>query len=454
MEEERPYTTFMPESNESNQDSQVQAQTLSRRKLLQRGLGLAAALGTVSQLTRDTAKPSDPAIEANPPHTAASELREFLASEEATQPLNFENAQYLVTLASHVYDSEGSVLTPDVLRDSTYIIRGTPEDQMAFDDLPQEQREGRYGPTVEQLLIDYPELHEYEATHPFLLVYMGYDNVKRDTLAQVHDRKAFLYLHAINKKRGDRDTYRDSVFPSQGQSFDSLEEGVVCRDATPAETIVATSLHEWRHIEAYTDPNPPLDQEVVIARNSVRDNSDMPPITAGEKQGFIMSFESDPQDTSRLNNISVLDEMVVEYLTTKNLLAHNLPATPGYRLGPVELANMQKIFSQAGISDTELDALHRDADLVTFFTKIGDGAEGISFTSQQEKINFSFRLFSKLFTRTGHFDDGPWEASFAPFYPDLNIDYYQNKAAVTSESGYITHPVSCTVDHLATPTPA
>ncbi len=352
-------------------------------------------------------------------------IKEFIVSHGSSE-VSHEDAQAIVPDLAELYARSGSRLSSEQIANSTYFTRN--EDSIK--DIKPNSPEAN--PFFLHLKDDYPQstIDAQTMWMPTLYQILGFES----------EEQVVLFLGNINKRDYSK------IF-----QFDSIEQEE-CEVSTPAAVIVNAAVHEFGHQNVEGDWSNPIPlstdgnlithfQDVVnkFTESDVQDKDEIK-VIAGAKQGFALYFDfgSSSDASTSAQWVTGLDEWTTQYLANKIVMENGFPALSVYGSGPKSNANFQAILEQSGISDQDLKELRRSSSIEDFLIKIADGAQGVEFQSDAEKVAFSFDLLNGIMMPSE--DVTVWEESFKPYFPNVDIEFYKDHP-----QEIVGAPISCVV---------
>ena len=199
-------------------------------------------------------------------------------------------------------------------------------------------------------------------------------------------------------------------------SFKSFSDKV-CEPATPTGLFISTTLHELGHQDELQGEKP-INQTILkelLAKDNIHDDTKI----SGVNDGFWIRLDLGEYESMQLWG---LDEFVIQHIANKLTVDNGLPAVSVGPNAPKDSSNFQLILDQAGISTEELLRLHRGKQLEAFLIKVAEGANGVEFNSEEEKLKFGTQLFTPLFdAKIG------WEIPFKQYFNKIDLRGYPDK---------------------------
>lgn len=406
----------------SGPDQDFLSQPMGRRGFLRRAGQAGAAVAMSRLMPSDVPKENPPVID------SWGQIREFVAGNKG--PITFEPAQALLPHIANAFAADGSPKPAGTFFKNTLIVAGDPDAEATYRKAHLGEADDPFNhPTVQRLLRDYPGLSRDTLTVAAAQEVNNYNFA--NNIGNVDFNKILIFLSGINNTGGTGSAV-DLGHGVLAQPSDPLLQfthfdQTSCQPATPSVALITTALHEMFHYEADDQgPKKPLKPEVVSAFQAAykRNNptKDAASYRTGSTTGLRVFFES-AEDSSipLLLGNETPEEFVSQYLTTQLCLRNGLPAMSVRGLGPVETSNFAKVLAQSGISEQELRKIHAEANVKEFLLRIAKGAKNVDLETEQDMLQFSLGLLLPDPSKPLR----PWAFSFQPYFPSINLDYYQ-----------------------------
>jgi hypothetical protein len=311
--------------------------------------------------------------------------------------VTFEQAKNVVQpLADLFSQSPGSRHSPQDLAARTFIIRADyPNPYVAEEILAQvNSADGTItsDPLSTSLQSDYPDLNLSDQEKRNLLRKIGSDNT-----GCVVEGRAYVVLPRVNQISGSIiHPPTDELIPRYQYHGDGQQ--VNCSPIEPGTKLTSTILHEVKHLDDLNDPKP-LETDLIASNMRVEAKySGRPPQTLssrdrGTKRNFVIDFK---YEGGKLGFSSLFDEILADQTMAAISVQAGIPYTLSYTT-PLELANLQSVLDQSGISQKELRELHQQSSISEFLLKIAGAAQNIDLPSDEDRLDFGFqRLFFRL----------------------------------------------------------
>lgn len=365
--------------------------------------------------------------------------------------LDFYEAVKIIPYSAELYHRTlNTTLTPAEMTDKTYIASSefTPEDEQfvtdngwmfsldndAFLNSPFYRRlKANYGDSLQAddvsgraIFSIYQKLFELNLFDELTNKIIASDKNYVERLLGVTvggDNVIFVFLNATNNFDG----YKIDKYPEAD-----------CEITNPAVTMITTQIHEFGHLETFAnlkDGKPiDLDPRIIEASGSLFEDGGK--ALSGDYAGFSVRLEKEDDEEGKTKSTSFvgLDEFVVHYLATKVLIGNGLDTISIGIKFPQSMANFESILNQAGITLKELSGMHAHSQLNEFLIRVAEGAKNVELGSEDEKLKFGFKIFSKLFS-----DKPMWEEDLRDYF-DIDLSGYLN-----TESRSTDLPAGCVV---------
>lgn len=350
--------------------------------------------------------------------SVADQIRSYEATTGERIPTFEEAKSYLSLVAALYAQSTGSSSSLENLLANTHLIR---RDYQNIEEARELPKQGRNSPVIEALLRDYPSFDPSDA-----LVDEIHSGVGRMGYAWTSQRyrKIFILLDRATGNYSPTGYYGQRQIPVPELQFRSINDVVPCEKRAPLVNLRSAYIHEASHQEGIMATKKAEGDLVVALKRAYTTAGIMPPsgpMSEYSVDGFeIAETILFSPDRKSLIQHPILKEFFADYVTASIAVANNLPFTVGYYPDhyPANLWRFRQVLTQAGISDEEVMAMHRNSSLREFLLKLAKGARNVTFDTDVSALAFGIQYFIPL-----REDTIPWK-ELKMYFPDLADEEY------------------------------
>lgn len=352
------------------------------------------------------------------PQSVADQVRSHEATAGERIPTFEEARSYLSLIATLYAQSTKCSLSPEEILTNTYLIRRDYRDTQEAEELP---KQGRNSPVIKALQRDYPDFDP-----PVGLVDEIHSGMARRGYAWTSQayQQVFILLDRVTGDYPPTSYYGQRKATVPGFQFRSIGNVIPCETQLPLVNLRSAYSHEVNHLEGIRATKK-AEGDLVGALKRVYVTAGSTPPSGPKSEYSVDGFEvaetiQYSPDKRALFPHPVLKEFFADYVTASIAVAQRLPFTVGYypEHNPNNLFRFRQILTQAGISDEEVMAMHRNSDLRGFLLRIAKGARDITFDTDVNALAFGIHYFI-----LPPQDSIPW-GELKPYFPDLAAEEY------------------------------
>lgn len=396
---------------------------ISRRSFLRRGVqtGVGLGLSILASQLPDNPTPENQLSSLDTIKKTELEFRD--------KSLTFEQAKQNSSLFARFFVKEiDGVMDLQLLVKGLYIVRLTTP-QTLIEQIDKKQTSDLLSPFFVQFKHDYPDAQLSKESENLLKGINPLFNA-----GWVDDEgNIFVSLDYINKQGGRRD------YGIPGWQFKGRNVQVQCQNPWPIVKLRTILTHEWTHKTSLTDWQP-IEDDLFnrLAEQYEKSARQKPNWKKVLKQNFTLKYiyeGIDGKDHENLQNN--LNEIITDYLAIRLSIDNDLPYTAAY-LTPLDIVNLDAVFSQAGINLSELRQMYKYGRLRDFYLKIAKGARNINFSSEDEMLDFAIARFGPAAISI-HWNQNiaKFAPPISPYFPGIetrDYDYLHGEESLAQET--------------------